>query len=470
MKSIIAIFLCAVTLSGCSVFREYTPPENPVGAEQADLAASDAARYKAVQEPVASWWQQFDDPQLVTLVEAALDTNLDVRIALANLGEARAMAREAGFDRFPTVTGNAAYFRLLNSRETSSGNAVEREDNSYAAGFDALWELDLFGRVSQRITAQKALADVALADVRQTYVTVTAEVARIYIELRGAQYRLDIAERNAGNQSGTYDLTQKLFDGGRATALDVSRAITQRDLARSRIPPLQAEVAAAIRRLSVLTGQVPDALHEVLAGKKILPSLPVTVAVGHAEDLLRRRPDIHMAERQLAASVARYNVAATDLFPTVSILGSIGFSATDLGSFGASALTGSLGPSIHWRAFDLGRVRAQMAQADARSMAALAGYEKTVLEALEETQTALNNFSREEERRATLQQAARSARHAAQLAKQRYEQGMDAFLDVLDAERTQLQTEDALAASETSAALDLIAIYKALGGGWQVLE
>lgn len=468
MKKIAPVLIMSAALAACQTFRDYTEPVNPAGTEQTNLSAENAAFFKSAQAPVAAWWNEFDDPQLGELVEKSLDTNLDVRIALANLFEARSISRKTGFDRFPTVTSGASFDRQLNSQETPAGQFNERVQNNYEAGFDAVWELDLFGRVSERIAAQEALEDSALADLQDIYVTVTAEVARTYIELRGAQYRLDIAERNAANQHETYDLTRRLSLGGRGTALDTSRAKTQLDLTRSSIPPLKAEVTAAINRLSVLTGQVPDALRGELSGKKPLPSLPVSVAVGDASSLLKRRPDIRSAERELAASVAQYNVAATDLFPTVNIVGSLGFIATNLGSFGATALAGTLGPSLNWRAFDLGRVRAEVNQADARSEAALARYERTVLRALEETQTALSDFTSEEERRATLQDAARSSQQAALIARQRYDLGADGFLDVLDAERTQLQAEDALAGSEISAALDLITIYKALGGGWQV--
>lgn len=468
MKLIPLLLTSTILLTGCQTFRDYARPDNPVGTAQVDLTR-DGAKFQQT-EPVLAWWQEFNDPQLASLVEQSMQTNLDVRIALANLFEARAISRETGFDRFPTVTSQASFARERLSEEGIQGAPADNTVNNYQAGFDAFWELDLFGRVSERIAAQEALEDATLADLQQIYVSVAAEVAATYIELRGAQYRLDIAKRNAANQQETLDLTNRLERGGRATALDVARAQTQLDLTKSTIPPLDAEVTANINRLSVLTGQVPDALRGQLSGVKPLPSLPISIGVGNAEDLLKRRPDIRAAERELAASVAQYNVASTELFPTVNIVGSLGFLATSLGSFGATALAGTLGPTLNWRAFDLGRVRAEIDQADARAEAALVRYEKTVLEALEETQTALSDFSREEQRRATLQNAARSSKQAANLAQQRFDQGISDFLDVLDAERTQLQAEDTLAQSEIAAALDLITIYKALGGGWQVVE
>lgn len=463
--------LIGITLavSGCATsFRDYQAPASPEALDTVALQQADNARLKVDTAPVTDWWYEFNDSLLTDLIDQAMVANPDVRIAYANLQEARALSREVGYDRQPSVNATGDYSRNLNSQETVSGNSLPRSNNSYQAGFDASWELDLFNRVSSRIEAQAALTESVQADLQQIYVTIAAEVARAYVDLRGAQHRLDIAERNQQNQAETYQLTQVLLDGGRATALDVSRAKTQLTLTSATVPPLQAAVVTAINRLSVLTGQVPNALQSDLTEKMPLPELPVTVAVGDASSLLKRRPDIRSAERTLAASVSSYNVAVTDLFPTVRLLGSLGFVATNLSSFGTTALAGALGPSLEWQVFNRDSVRARIDQADARSQAQLAFYDKTVLAALEETQSAISNFAREEERRAALQQAAKSAAHSAELAKQRFDQGYDDFLDMLDAERTLLATEDTLANSEIASVLNLIAIYKSLGGGWQV--
>ncbi len=467
LKNILLMSACAVSLSACVSFKDYKEPVNPLGASEVSFVDLDDKRYQQAS-PISKWWSEFDDPMLGDLIERSLRTNLDARIAMANLLEARSLSRHVGFDRVPTVNTNASYNRQRLSEDGVGGTPPDLTVSNYDAGVSALWELDLFGRVSENIKAQKALEGQALADLQNMYVLIAAEVARTYVELRGAQYRLDIAQRNADNQESTYKLTQTLSNGGRATELDVSRAKTQLEVTKSTIPPLKAQVTASINRLSVLTGRVPDALSGELAGVKPLPSLPMTVAVGNAEELLKRRPDIRSAERALASSIARYNVAVTEFFPKVSLSGSLGFAATDLGSFGSGTGTASIGPSLSWRALDFGRVRAEIDQADARATASLNAYEKTVLEALEETQTSLSNFTREEERRLTLQEAARSAKKSAELAKLRFNKGVDGFLDVLDAERTLLDTEDALAASEVAAAVNLIAIYKSIGGGWQV--
>lgn len=467
MKTIVAVSLLSLTLSGCASMRDYVMPSPPEGSAETKLTQENDLRFAAEQKPIAAWWREFNDAHLTELVEQSLKTNIDVRIAFANLREARALSRSVNSDQYPTIDANGGYTRNLNSNETTN-RPINRVDNTYQAGFDASWELDLFGRVSSRIAMQQALEQAEYAQLHQIYVTVTAEVAKTYFELRGAQYRLSIASRNAGNQAATYQLTQTLQTAGGASALDVSRAQTQLSLTQASIPPLQAEVNAAINRLSVLTGQVPNALRDRLSQTQLLPSLPVTIAVGDTAELIRRRPDINVAERQLAATVSNYNLAVAELFPSVSISGSLGFIATNLSSFGTSALAGAIGPSLSWRLFDRDRLNAEIDQSDARSVAALANYEKTVLMALEETQTALSDFTHEEQRRLHLQQAAASAKQSAIFAKERFDHGYDNFLDVLVAESTLLEAEDALANSEIASGLDLISIYKALGGGWQV--
>ena len=459
--------LTMLVLSACSVGREYQAPETePLVQDQ--FLEQDQGRFRAT-EPIAAWWRQFNEDQLSLLVEQALEHNLDVRIALANLQEARFLLGESKFDRFPTVEAQGNVVRQQQSKEGLFPPFGDRVQTTYNAGFDALWELNLFGRVSQRIAASEANLEAREADLDAIYVTIAAEVARTYIELRGAQYRLDVAKRNADNQQQTYNLTRDLFEGGVSDKLDIERARTQLELTKSTIPPLEAEVNAAMNRLAVLTGQTPTALHIVLQTVKPLPSIPRTVNVGNPVDLLKRRPDIRAAERELASAVAEYNVNVADLYPNVTIKGSLGFSSTSISDLvTGSAGTYLLGPQINWAAFNIGRVLARIDAADARATARLASFEKTVLRALEETEAAMVNFSHEEQSRARLQEAAASSAKAAEYAQERFEAGIDNFLDVLVAQRTMLEAQDRLASSEIDVALNLIAIYKALGGGWQV--
>jgi multidrug efflux system outer membrane protein len=293
-------------------------------------------------------------------------------------------------------------------------------------------------------------------------------VARTYFELRGQQTQLAVAERNVINQSDTLKLTQARLDAGRGTELDTKRAQSQLSTTLSTIAPLQADVARSIHRLGVLTGRDPDALTSLLAPAHDLPELPRIAAVGDPATLLRRRPDIRVAERQLAASTALVGVAVGDYFPKVTFTGSFTYAAASPGNLGSSPSRGYvIGPGITWAAFDLGRVQAQVAQAHARDDVALATYEQTVLKALEETENALVTHARSRDSLTHVADAAEASAVAARLARTRYEGGYVDFLEVLDAERTQLEAEDRLAQSRTDTATSLIAVYKALGGGWE---
>ncbi|MGH1403453.1 MAG: efflux transporter outer membrane subunit [Alphaproteobacteria bacterium] len=457
--------VCVLSLSGCASPREYNTPSSPDGVDGTTLTKEYHGEAFQTKDPIISWWQELNDEQLNTLISKAAHHNKDIEITVANLKEARAFRKETQFDYIPTVrsSANSTYTR---ASEETSGALDDRTSELYNARLDASWELDLFGRVSAGVDAAKAREQAAVADMHDMRIIIFAEVASTYIQLRGLQYRLDIAQRNAGNQNETYDLSVRLANGGRNSQLDVVRAQTQLELTRSTIPSLEASIRSNINRLSVLTGQVPDALQEQLSETHALPTVPQVVNVGEVKDLLRRRPDIQRAERNLEASIADYNISVADQFPSVSLIGNLGFAATNLSDFGSSALVSNIGPSISWAAFDFGRVKARIRQNDARAQAALSSYEKTILEALEDLQTSMTNFVKEEERRARLQKAARLSKEAATLARKRYEAGVDAFIDVLSAEATLLEAEDTLAQSEISAALQLIAIYKALGGGW----
>jgi multidrug efflux system outer membrane protein len=300
-------------------------------------------------------------------------------------------------------------------------------------------------------------------------VTVTSEVARNYFELRGAQHQLDVARQNADNQRETLDITSAKLNAGRGTDLDVARAETQLNATLATIPPLEATIKQTIYRLSVLTGQQPTALDSELSAPAPLPALPTLVAVDNPKQLLRRRPDIRAAERALAAATARIGVATADLFPRVTFIGNVGVSAKDFSALSESgADTYSFGPRITWAALDLGRVRARIKAADARAEGELANYEGTVLLALEETEGALVEFGRAQTRRDYLRASAGAAERAEKLATQRYDSGVEDFLNVLDAQRTLLEIQDQLAQSETHTATALVAVYKALGGGWEI--
>jgi outer membrane protein, multidrug efflux system len=461
-KLALAITLC---LGGCAVGPDYQQPETKVDAQ---FANTTAANYSTSEAP-AEFWTLFSEPLLTRLVENALATNKDLEIVRANLRAARAARGLTRFDLFPAITASASHLRVKQSEHQLPGVPEnDREFDDVDAGFDASWELDFFGRVRRGVQAARAEEQATAAQLRDAQVTVTGEVARNYFVLRGVQDQLAVAIRNSENQRQTLSLTEARLDAGRGTELDTSRATAQLQTTLASIPPLRASIASTIYRLSVLTGQMPTALTAELDPIQPLPALPSLNAIGTPEALLRRRPDIRVAERQLASATARIGVAVGDLFPRVTFIGSIGYNAGNSNAIGnAGSENDVFGPSISWAALDLGRVRSRIQIANAQTDAALASYESTVLIALEETEGALVTYGHAQSRRDTLEQAAVASSRAADLARQRFEGGLTDFLNVLDAERDALSAQDSLAQSRTQTATSLIAVYKALGGGWK---
>jgi multidrug efflux system outer membrane protein len=411
------------------------------------------------------FWKQFGDETLDKLVDESLNANHDLRIAVGRLAEARAARHQSLYDLGPTVTATAGH----TTQQTSAVQfGFPFTSSYYDAGFDATWELDLFGRVRRSVEASSAELQGAEASLRDAQVSVIAEVARTYFELRGEQNQLAVAKKNVENEQESFNLTDARLKAGRGTEFDTSRARAQLSTTLATIDPLEAAVQRSIHRLGVLTGRDPNALQALLSPVKELPELPKNVAVGDPGTLLRRRPDIRVAERQLAASNAEIGVAVGDYFPKVTFTGTFGYEAKAPSGLGTSASRFySIGPGISWAAFDLGRVHARVAGAKARTNTAVAQYEQTVLKALEETENALVTHARTRGQLVHAADAAEASAAAAKLARVRYEGGIVDFLEVLDAERTQLQTEDQLAQTRTATATSLIAVYKALGGAWE---
>ncbi|HWP93411.1 MAG TPA: efflux transporter outer membrane subunit [Thermodesulfobacteriota bacterium] len=461
----IPIVLGMLILTGCMVGPDYKQPQMQVSRK----FANESEKGLSTSEVETSWWRGFNDERLNRLIDLAIAGNHDLRIATARLRQSRALRLETQFDLFPTVTSQASYTRERLSEAQVQEEGFDRDIDLFNAGFDATWELDFFGRVRRSIEAATAEVEASEAVRRDVIVSLLAEVARNYFELRGAQNQLEVARRNAENQEQTLELTIALLEGGRGTELDTSRARAQLNSTLATIPPLETAIKRAIYRLSVLVGQEPTALEAELSEPENLPSLPKLVAVGTPEALLRRRPDIRFAERTLAAETARIGIATADLFPRITFTGSIALEAESFSGLGDSGSgTFFLLPRIFWAAFDLGRVRARIKAADASAEAALAQYEQTVLLALEETENALVDFGRQQMRQDFLRQSAEASEKAVELAQLRYRYGVADFLTVLDAERTLLEAQDQLAQSETSTATALVAVYKALGGGWEI--
>ena len=467
MRSAILGGTILVILTGCAVGPDYHRPSTPVDAHYANAQEPGFAEDATLER----YWTSFGDPLLESLVDDAIAHNKDLAAAGANLRAARAARRLAGFDQFPTATFSGGYTHNLYTEQQFPGvDQHDREFDTADAGFDGLWELDLFGRVRRNVEAARADVGVATATLQDARVSVIAEVARDYFVLRGLQDQLALTERNADNQLSTLKLTRVRLEAGRGNELDTARAEAQWRTTLASIPTLQVSIATTMYRLSVLTGRQPVALNERLQPQPF-PDLPPLNSIGTPEVLLRHRPDIRVAERRLAGATARVGVAVGDLFPKVTLTGDIGYSAATFGEFGeAGARFFSVGPSITWAAFDLGRVKARISSARAETDAALANYEGAVLNALEDTEGALIGYGHSQLHRDALAAAAANSDRASVLARKRFEGGLVDFLEVLDAERTALSAELVFSQSRTDAATSLIAVYKALGAGWDLQD
>ncbi len=416
-------------------------------------------------EPAAQFWRGFHDEQLDALVARALTANTDLRIASANLREARALARFADAQLLPSVDAVAGAARTR--ARTFAGNS--QTDKTYSVGFDVSWEADLFGRLGDERRAAYADVLAGEAGLRFVHLSVSAEVARTYFELRGLQERLRVAYASLETQRAVLELVEGRQEVGRGTAFDTERARVLVQSTAASVPALEAAVLRARYRLSVLCGEPPTAFDAELSAVKPLPGLKSVAlgGIGSPEGLLRRRPDVQSAEQQAAAAAARVGVARGSLFPRVTLGGTLGQNASRLGDLGNGAsYVYNLGAQLVWNLLDFGRVRAQIAAADARGEAAMLVYERTVLTALEETEGALATYTRSQRQAEHLFDAARAAENAAVIARERFAVGVSDFLAVLDAERELLSARDQLAQSQTAAATSLVGVYKALGGGW----
>jgi NodT family efflux transporter outer membrane factor (OMF) lipoprotein len=469
----LALGVAAALLSACAVGPDYVrptlaTPDQFARAGETAAVANAAAADTAAPEADVEFWRGFNDPMLTQLVEDALSANHDLRIALSRYDRANALLRGAKFDRFPTLTASADAQDARSSADQLPNVPQSGRDNeSYSAGVNATWELDLWGRVRRNVESQRADTWATAADLQAMQVTIVGEVAGGYVDLRGLQERLRVARENADNQRETLRLVDARFSAGRGTEFDTSRARAQLEATLSRVPALEAQVAVAMHRLAVLTGRTPDALIAQLEPQQPLPALPARLDAGTPGDLLRRRPDVAAAEHRLHAATARIGVATADLFPRFTLGGLIGSQAIDSSAlFERASETRLVALGIDWSFLDIGRVRARIAASDADAAGELARYQQTVLLALEDTENALVRYGRARIEDGHLERAAQDSAKAAQLARVRYEAGAADLFEVLDAERTQLQAQDAFADGRTRSVTGAVALYKALAGGW----
>ena len=470
--------LLVAGVSGCTVGPHYRPPSVPV-----PDAWSEASTQAAREAVTAQWWTTFQDPLLESLVTRAVQANRDLRTAEARVREARALRGLAAGEFGPTINVSGSYTRQRVSENaltlpSATGSSTpgggissfKPEQDLFQTGFDARWEIDLFGGVRRSIEAASADLAASQEGLRDTLVSVLAEVARNYVEVRGFQRRLAIAQENIKAQQDTLEITRARFDAGLTSELDVTQAASQLATTQSQLPSLETSLKQGMHRLGVLTGQAPGALLAELSTAAPIPTAPPEVLVGLPAELLRRRPDVRQAERQLAAATARVGVATADLYPKLSLTGALGLESVKLADLpqGASRFW-SVGPTLSWPIFDAGRIRANIAVQDARTEQQLSTYEQTVLKALEDVENALVAYSREQMRRVKLADAVAANQQSVALANELYRTGLGTFLNVLDSQRALFASQSDLAQSEATISTNMVALYKALGGGWETL-
>ncbi|SEI64481.1 efflux transporter outer membrane subunit [Pseudomonas sp. NFR16] len=452
--------LLVLALAACAVGPDYKKPDTAAANIQAATqSAYDRSRVETI------WWQQFDDPTLNALVAQALQGNRELRVAFARLKAARAIRDDISNDAMPVVTSRASSEIGRSQVPGQTEHRINQE--RYDLGLDMAWEIDLFGRIQRELEASEADQQVAEANLYQLQVTMIAELVDAYGQLRGAQLREHIARDNLKNQQDSRSVTVQLRDEGVGNEIDVVRADARLAAVEASIPQLQAEQVRERNRIATLLGERADAMSVSLAPAK-LPAISKALPIGDPTKLLENRPDVRSAERQLAAQTARIGVQTADLFPRVSLSGFLGFTASRGSQIGSSAAQAwGLGPSITWAAFDLGSVKARIRGANADAEGALANYEQQVLLALEETENAFSDYDKRQQRLVSLVRQSEASRAAANLASIQYKEGTADFLVLLDAERERLAAEDSQALAEIDLYRGIVAIYKALGGGWQ---
>ncbi len=527
------------TVGGCMVGPNYKRPETAAPANWSGLevpatqpsamttqpATQPATPGPTTGKPIVAWWRLLKDPMLDSLLQRAIESNLDLRIATARVRQARAARGVVAADLWPQIGGSADYNYRGSSLNTGSpgngqpslgnqaagiaGNAVarsiaagtaidpaavaattagqlagdivsrrfeqqtkpNRQSNLFQAGFDASWEIDVFGGLRRSVEAAQADYEAAEDNRRAVVMSLLSEVSLDYVQLRGLQRRLDIALENIVAQQESVELTTEKFQAGFAAKLDVSEARAQLAGTQSQVPALESAIRQTIYQLSVLLALPPGALVAELSKEAPIPANVPEVPIGLPSELLRRRPDIQVAERQLAAATARIGVATADLFPRFSLNGGFGSASRDFRHLlDTDSLTWSLGPSVSWPVFQGGRILSNIQGANAVQEEAMATYEQTVLVAFQEVENALVQYINEQDRREWLTDAVEAAQESSSLSQELYSRGLTAFLNVIESQRALYTAQDQLVQSETAVITDLIALYKALGGGWEVFE
>lgn len=464
MRNFLIATVSAFTLAACAVGPDYARPTPPVASSGPFLSTRDGVTSTAPAD--AEWWRLYKDPVLDGLVTDALAANTDVRVAVARIAKARASLREVRGDRLPStnLSAGATYGRVS---EGQVPPGADRTGWQVDAGLTVGYEVDLFGRVSRGIEAARGDVAAAEADADAVRVTVAAETARAYADAASAAERLGVAERIVALLDKSVALTARRAEVGLTTKLDTARVAALRDQRAADIPAIAAERDAALFRLATLTGRAPAELPPIAAARTTTLRLDQPIPVGDGAALLARRPDVAAAERRLAASTARIGVATSDLYPKITLGGSVGQTSGGLGDlFGGGPLRWLLGPLINWNFLNQEGARARIAGAEADTQASLATFDGTVLRALEETETALSSYAHMLDRRTALQSARDQAEIAVKITRAQQREGQIDGLVALDAERTFAEAEASLALADARIADAQVDVFRALGGRW----
>lgn len=471
IKAVIPALFMLLT-SGCVVGPDYQPPNANAPAQWSDLSSKGITRQ---DDQPGDWWKLFHDDELDSLISRAVKANLDLRIAEARVRQARAQQGYTEADLWPTLSASGSYARQKQSENQPILGSLPKstnipfENDVYKAGFDATWEIDLFGGKRRAVEAATAELTATEYGRRDVLVSLLSEVARYYTLTRGAQRQLAILQDQIKAQEETVNIIRSRVNHGSAAELELQRALALLASIQSQAPAIETSIQSSVHRLAVLLAQRPDALNAELVATAAIPAPPPQVPVGLPSELLQRRPDVLQAERLLAAETARIGQVKAELFPKFSLTGSLGatsISASDF--FLPASRTWSIGPTVQWRIFDSGRVLANLnAQTEAQDQALL-NYQKVVLTSFEEVENALVSYAKEQEHYRLLEQEVNANQTAVELAGQRYAKGWSSYLELLDAQRTLYASQDEWVRSERTVTLNLVALYKALGGGWEM--
>jgi multidrug efflux system outer membrane protein len=458
-------FVLLVSILGCAVGPNYRKPEPVV---PADWGETERVGITTSPLQVARWWTLFGDQELDSLIDRAVRSNKDLKLAQARIREARAELKIAGSQAFPTIDTLGSYAHLGQGKNTST----DRNDdvsNLFQVGFDAGWEIDLFGGVRRAVEASRADLAASEDNRRDVLVTLLGEVATNYLKVRGNQRRIAIAQENIKAERQTLEMARGRFEAGLGNILAVTQSETLLAATQARIPPLEISVRQAIHRLAVLLGLEPEALLAELLGQGSIPPVPPEVPIGLPSELLRRRPDVRRAERELAAATARIGVATAALFPSFALTGSLGLQSTKLSDLVTpDSHLWTLGSILQWPLFDAGKIRATIEVQNARQEQALFFYENTVLGALEDVENAIVTYSKDQETRRSLVEAVQSSSRSVEISRELYVRGLVDFLNVLQSEGALYQAQDQLVQNEQGVSTDLVGLFKALGGGWDI--